>query len=300
MSAAADDFLSKLLATFRLEADEHLRMMTTGLLALEKATTPEERQPLLESVFREAHSLKGAARTVDLMEVEMLCQSVEGIFARFKRGELSLSREGFAAIRSALDTVGAVLSTPQEAHATRVSDAVQRLTELEGASRQHPSAAVPPPFPSPPPTPALQETPLGVTAVSISPEALPPPASAPATSDFLAKLLTAFRLEADEHLKTMTTELLALEKATTPEERQPLLETVFREAHSLKGAARAVDLMEVEMLCQSVEGLFAQLKRWERNDRKEGSHRSGSHPGRRSGRRGESVLPPGDGSHCRG
>lgn len=262
MSTAANDFLSKLLATFRLEADEHLRMMKTGLLALEKTTTAEERQPLLESVIREAHSLKGAARTVDLMEIEMLCQSMEGIFARLKRGELSLSSEEFAAVRSALDTMDVVLSAPQEAHATRVSDAVQRLTELERAShQQHPSVVVPPTAPSPSPAPVLQETILGVSAVSISPETLPPPASDPAASDFLSKLLAAFRLEADEHLKTMTIGLLALEKATTPEERQPLLESVFREAHSLKGAARAVDLTEVEMLCQSVEGIFAQLKR---------------------------------------
>ena len=39
-----------------------------------------------------------------------------------------------------------------------------------------------------------------------------------------------------------------------------LLETIFREAHSLKGAARAVNLAEIETICQSLEGVFASLQ----------------------------------------
>jgi len=90
MSNSHDDFLSQLIATFRLEADEHLRAMISGLLALETAASPDEQTPIVEIIFREAHSLKGAARAVDLTEVEAVCQALEGVFAKMKRRELSL------------------------------------------------------------------------------------------------------------------------------------------------------------------------------------------------------------------
>ena len=41
--------------------------MLTGLLELEKGESGEERDSaIIESIFREAHSLKGAARAVDI------------------------------------------------------------------------------------------------------------------------------------------------------------------------------------------------------------------------------------------
>ena len=259
--------MSTLLATFRIEADDHLHGMTTGLLALTKATTSEERQPLLEDVFRAAHSLKGAARAIDLMEVEMICQSIEGIFAQLKRGERQLSAEGFDAVHAALDTVTAVLSTPQETHATQVSNAVQWLTTIAQITPQQSatSALSPTPVPAPPPAPRLTP-PLAPPGHEI-PQTRPP---TPAATDFLSTLLATFRVEADDHLRSMATGLLALERATTAAERQPLLENVFREAHSLKGAARAVDFMEVEMVCQSLESIFSQLKHGEQSLSAEG------------------------------
>jgi two-component system chemotaxis sensor kinase CheA len=149
MGTAANDFLSKLIAIFRLEADEHLRSMTTGLLTLEKVTTTEERQPLLERVFRGAYSLKGAAQVIDLMEVEMICQSVESIFAQLKWGALPLSAEGFGAVRYALGTVEALLNAPQEPHAAQVSDAVHRLTAVEQEAQRREATPITI-FPQPP------------------------------------------------------------------------------------------------------------------------------------------------------
>jgi len=60
------EFLKRLLATFRVEAEEHVRAMSNGLLALEKESSVEKQLPVIESVFREAHSLKGAARAVNM------------------------------------------------------------------------------------------------------------------------------------------------------------------------------------------------------------------------------------------
>ena len=61
MDHKAEEFRKKLLATFRVEAAEHVRALTSGLLELERPS-PESHPAALETIFREAHSLKGAAR----------------------------------------------------------------------------------------------------------------------------------------------------------------------------------------------------------------------------------------------
>ena len=65
-----NDFLKKLLATFRIEADEHVRAMSSLLIEMEKTPDARKQAEALESIFREAHSLKGAARSVSMKEIE--------------------------------------------------------------------------------------------------------------------------------------------------------------------------------------------------------------------------------------
>jgi two-component system chemotaxis sensor kinase CheA len=98
-----DDFLQKLRATFRIEAAEHFAAIATGLVALEKSPDAPGRRSVLESIFRAAHSLKGAARAVDLNEIESLCQSLESLFASWKRDESAATPSGLDAAHLALD-----------------------------------------------------------------------------------------------------------------------------------------------------------------------------------------------------
>ncbi|MFA5204137.1 MAG: response regulator [Lentisphaeria bacterium] len=79
-------------------------------------------------------------------------------------------------------------------------------------------------------------------------------------ADFLALLLATFREEAAEHVQTMADGLLALEKAP-PDDGVGVLRRVFRAAHSLKGAARAVNQKPVEEVCQEMEGVFSRLEK---------------------------------------
>lgn len=54
------------------------------------------------------------------------------------------------------------------------------------------------------------------------------------------QLLEAFSIEARERIESMFSTLTELEKSIDPEKRQQGVEIVFREAHSLKGAARSI------------------------------------------------------------
>ena len=95
MSNYDDGFLKELLAMFKIEAEEHIKSMSNGLTELEKSPVTQERTVIIETIYREAHSLKGAARAVNLSSIETLCQSLESVFALIKRQELNLTKELF-------------------------------------------------------------------------------------------------------------------------------------------------------------------------------------------------------------
>jgi len=110
-----DDFLKKLLATFRVEAEEHIAAMSSGLIELEKTPEAEKQMEIIETIFREAHSFKGAARAVNMTEIEAICQSLESVFAALKRKDIVLSPELFDVLHEAVDTLSKLLlQTPPE------------------------------------------------------------------------------------------------------------------------------------------------------------------------------------------
>lgn len=79
--------------------------------------------------------------------------------------------------------------------------------------------------------------------------------------EFLKKLRQAFAFEAKEQLQTISNALLELEQATEEKARKELVEVMFRQAHNLKGSARAVNMTHVEALCQSLESVFSAMKK---------------------------------------
>jgi two-component system, chemotaxis family, sensor kinase CheA len=106
------EFLRTLRATFKVEAAEHLQTIGAGLLELEKAAAPAEQLQLIETVFRAAHSLKGAARAVDFAEIESLCQSLESLFAAWKRRESLPTQEALDQAHRAVDRMSGALTQP--------------------------------------------------------------------------------------------------------------------------------------------------------------------------------------------
>jgi two-component system, chemotaxis family, sensor kinase CheA len=84
MSIHDAEFIRELQAAFHAEAQEHLQAISAGLLALEKTGRPEDARKLVEDIFRETHSLKGAARTVSFTDIERTCQELESVFAGWK------------------------------------------------------------------------------------------------------------------------------------------------------------------------------------------------------------------------
>jgi two-component system chemotaxis sensor kinase CheA len=111
MAANDSDFLRSLRATFKVEAEEHVREMSVCLIELEKSHSADEQRRHVEIVFREAHSLKGAARAVNAAEIEKVCQALESVFAALKREGVALSAELFDTLHRAVDSLGQLLTS---------------------------------------------------------------------------------------------------------------------------------------------------------------------------------------------
>ncbi len=128
MAKKDDDFLKKLLATFKVEADEHIHAMASGLISLEKKPEKEAQKNIVETIYREAHSLKGAARSTNLAEIETLCQSLESVFSALKREAIAVSPLFFDGVHACLDFLGALVLS---AEAERTHAEKKRLRELQ-------------------------------------------------------------------------------------------------------------------------------------------------------------------------
>src|ERR1700728_3211248 len=138
MGQKDQEFLKRLLATFRVEAEEHVSAISSGLIELEKVSSSERRMEIIETVFREAHSLKGAARSVNLVGIESACQSLEGLFARLNAHEVTLSPELFDQFHHMADILSVLL--------------LDSGTEVAGSDRSGPLQL--------PDTPEVAKTPL--------------------------------------------------------------------------------------------------------------------------------------------
>jgi two-component system chemotaxis sensor kinase CheA len=214
MTRTDDDFLARLQATFRDEAEEHLRSLAAGLLEFEHADEDARRAEILAAVFREAHSLKGAARAVNLGQIESICQSLEGVFAAWKRRAVPAAPALLDPLHAALSTVERLLPSnggAAPAGETEMTGLLGRLAEVEAATPadQHAEPASPaPPHIAPPPATAPPES-RDSSATAAAAAAAAGTASVPhATSETLrisTAKLDALLLQAEELLAVKLT-----------------------------------------------------------------------------------------------
>ncbi len=136
MGKNQDDFLRELLADFKIEAEEHYQAIVNGLLFLEQKPEDSQKMSVIEKTFREVHSLKGAARAVNLIEIERLCQSVEGVFHTLKDGKEILSPFAFDVLHKAVDTLYTLLNeTDKATKSVGANSLAQMMRRLDGIQK---------------------------------------------------------------------------------------------------------------------------------------------------------------------
>jgi two-component system chemotaxis sensor kinase CheA len=133
------DFLKRLLATFTVEAAEHIAAISSGLIEIEKVPSAEMQTGIIETIFREAHSMKGAARSVNLTSIEAVCQSLEGVLAALKRKEIDPEREILDLLHRTVNALGELLSAVREGGTLIDKTGIRDLLRaLDGATRKSP------------------------------------------------------------------------------------------------------------------------------------------------------------------
>ncbi|HEX8784848.1 MAG TPA: Hpt domain-containing protein, partial [Telluria sp.] len=186
-----------MLDLFRMEAREQTRVLTDGLLRLERG---EHDPATLEALMRAAHSVKGAATIVDLAPVVRLAHAMEDVFVAAQRGALVLDAAAVDALLAGVD----LMPRLAEADGLRTDDGVQLDATVAalGALLAAPTR-VPAPAPAPAPAAAAASVPPAGPAPDPAPQASPPPqvhaAQAPAgtpVDDELLALAAQSRLHA--------------------------------------------------------------------------------------------------------
>ncbi|MBI5888043.1 MAG: response regulator [Deltaproteobacteria bacterium] len=199
------EFRERLLATFMVEAGDHLQALEAGLIALEREVPPEEARSVVETVFRAAHSLKGAARAVNMLEIERICQCLEDYFQSWKHHGVTRLPELFNAIYDVIEGMRSFLASydvnAPEGSKTYVSRLLGGLSRFEAMGRREPAPESK--KPEAPEAPKAMETPPPQTAEPAgagSKPALKEKAAAPETVRIASSKLTKMLLETEELL----------------------------------------------------------------------------------------------------
>ncbi|MBI2413782.1 MAG: response regulator [Deltaproteobacteria bacterium] len=124
------EFRKRLLQTFKTEAAEHLATISAGLVELERMPPIEVQMEVVETVYRESHSLKGAARAVNVPGIESVCQALESVFAAWKQRRVGYSRELFDTLYLAADTIRSMLLAMEGAAPTDFGELSRLVREL--------------------------------------------------------------------------------------------------------------------------------------------------------------------------
>lgn len=121
-----DDFLKELRCSFVEEANEQLHTIIEVLLGVESNIEADQSQAV-DKMFREAHSIKGSARAVNLSEVEALCHSMENVFVALKENLVRFDAALIDCLHRGVDGLTSMLAEVSAGHTP------SRMKELEDA-----------------------------------------------------------------------------------------------------------------------------------------------------------------------
>jgi len=160
-----------LMDLFRIEVENHSRVLETDLVKVEADPTPTRIEPLM----RAAHSIKGAARIVGLDRGVTLAHAMEDVLSAAQHGKLKLISEHIDLLLRGNDVYKHLATFEPSAIPAQLEQSmatIQEVTrELRAILEGGQSASAAPPVPQPagsaaPPTPEQKSTTLATAAAS--------------------------------------------------------------------------------------------------------------------------------------
>lgn len=236
MDLSKEDF-ERLFEVFKIECDEHIQNLNSALISLEENPNQFE---LIEEIFREAHSLKGAARMIKFTSIEKISHHLETVLGKIKNNELSFSSEINGLILKSLDTVEEIVQTISDGGAEDGVDISNLLNALQVSAKE--------------------DGPVDIEILEQdkrqTPKSRKQRKSALTSKDF-ESLFEVFKVECDEHIQNLNAALISLEEDSNQSHH---FEEIFREAHSLKGAARMMNFKSIEDISHHIETILGKIK----------------------------------------
>ncbi|MFC1853494.1 Hpt domain-containing protein, partial [candidate division CSSED10-310 bacterium] len=116
----------KFVRKFSIEAKEHIEKISNGLMELEKSPDNTE---ILQEIFRSAHTLKGSARMLKLLDINKIAHKMEDLLGMIKERKLPLSAEITDLLLENCDAIDECLNAAleQQESGVNVDDHVARL-----------------------------------------------------------------------------------------------------------------------------------------------------------------------------
>ncbi len=127
-STDMNDF--SMIGLFKMEAESQCAVLTTGLLELEDNPSAADR---IEPLMRAAHSLKGAARIVQLDPVVKVAHAMEDCFVAAGEGKLALAAEHIDKLLECVDCFKQLSSCTESEIPAYLAENSDKLDELAKA-----------------------------------------------------------------------------------------------------------------------------------------------------------------------
>ncbi|MBW2521974.1 MAG: hybrid sensor histidine kinase/response regulator [Deltaproteobacteria bacterium] len=237
---------------FRMEAENQCSLIGENLLALEQDPEAPE---LLESLMRASHSLKGAARVVELNGAVQVAHAMEDVFVAAQESRITLDRDGIDLLLKGLDLFSAIARVPEAetenffaARGHEIDSLVNSYAALSKGEKTVPGAvAGHTADPQPPPA-----TPHESVALSFQEGAADLPVDLSSLSMF-----DLFRLEAEKHCTRLSRDLNDLQRDPA---RRDLFDPMIRACLSMKDAAKIVEMTGAAELAQAMADVFHRVQ----------------------------------------
>jgi two-component system sensor histidine kinase and response regulator WspE len=117
-----------MLGLFKMEAESQCAVLSSGLLELENNPSAADK---IEPLMRAAHSLKGAARIVQLDPIVKIAHAMEDCFVAAGEGKLVLTAEHIDKLLESIDCFNQLSACSENEIPAYLSENSAKLTELE-------------------------------------------------------------------------------------------------------------------------------------------------------------------------
>ena len=229
MTFSKEEF-EKLFEIFKIECDEHIQKLNSGILTLEE--NPDN-PGLLSEILRDAHSLKGAARMIDFKSIEDISHNLETILGKIKKGEINLSTEIANLIFNSLENIAEIVKVISQGGREDEVDVASLIEQLKQVSMGKPISK---------PAAKKQKAAEEKDSVLILPK------------EDVTVDMNLFMEETTDSYQSLVNSLIKIEKY--PQNKKEI-ESAYNQIHALKGSARMIKHNEMDSLSLAMEQILS-------------------------------------------